>query len=161
MSEYHSILRFKYIFFPTGGALGGGVAAFTCGNKFQPVSQVIATMSQERRERLASKIKHLMNKIEVADVILFAALVSGDCSIRSKVMGELVDYLRHEMSMALVEWGHCLGLIPKSLLHQIEDCSVALSTRSVFFLTSFPLWLIDFCWALMSGSLFVSKNIFR
>lgn len=92
----------KLSLFP-GGALGGGVAAVTCGNKFQPVSQVIATMPQERRERLANKIKNLMNKIEVADVILFAALVSGDCSIRSKVVGELVDYLRHEMSMALVE----------------------------------------------------------
>ncbi|GIX87636.1 uncharacterized protein CDAR_453111 [Caerostris darwini] len=88
---------------PIGGALGGGVAAFICGNKFQPVSQVIATMSQERRERLANKIRQVMNKINVTDVVVFAALISGDCSVRSRVIGELVDYLRHEMSMALVE----------------------------------------------------------
>lgn len=86
-----------------GGALGGGVAAFTCGSKFQPVSQVIATMSQEKREHLANKIRQIMNKIDVTDVVVFAALVSGDCSVRSRVVGELVDYLRHEMSMALVE----------------------------------------------------------
>lgn len=88
---------------PIGGALGGGVAALTCGSKFQPVSQVIATMSQEKREHLANKIRQIMNKIDVTDVVVFAALVSGDCSVRSRVVGELVDYLRHEMSMALVE----------------------------------------------------------
>lgn len=90
----------------------------TCGTKFQPVSQVIATMSQERRELLANKIKNLMNKIEVSDVILFTALVSGDCSIRSKVVGELVDYLRHEMSMALVEWH---SLIPVFIYQNLCD----------------------------------------
>ncbi|GFT64004.1 uncharacterized protein NPIL_530701 [Nephila pilipes] len=89
--------------FPIGGALGGGVAAVTCGNKFQPVSQVIATMSQERRERLANKIRNIMNKIDVTDVVVFTALISGDFSVRNRVVGALVDYLRHEMSMALVE----------------------------------------------------------
>ncbi|GFQ94341.1 uncharacterized protein TNCT_246021 [Trichonephila clavata] len=89
--------------FPIGGALGGGVAAVTCGSRFQPVSQVIATMSQERRERLANKIRNIMNKIDVTDVVVFTALISGDFSVRNRVIGALVDYLRHEMSMALVE----------------------------------------------------------
>ncbi|GFY38612.1 uncharacterized protein TNIN_387341 [Trichonephila inaurata madagascariensis] len=89
--------------FPIGGAVGGGVAAVSCGTRFQPVSQVIATMSQERRERLANKIRNIMNKIDVTDVVVFTALISGDFSVRNRVIGALVDYLRHEMSMALVE----------------------------------------------------------
>ncbi|XP_015928294.1 protein C19orf12 homolog [Parasteatoda tepidariorum] len=86
-----------------GGAVGGVFAAATMRYSFFPASQVIATMSQVHRDRLASKIERIMQNFNVSDIALLATMISGDCLLRNRVVTELVDYLRQEMSLALVE----------------------------------------------------------
>ncbi|XP_035214751.1 protein C19orf12 homolog [Stegodyphus dumicola] len=86
-----------------GGALGGIIAAAASHNKFLPASQVIATMEQERRDYLAEKVRNIMQSIDVTDIAVFAAMVSGDITIRSRVMDALIGYLRNEMCLAFVE----------------------------------------------------------
>lgn len=85
-----------------GGAIGGCAAAIISHQKFLPAVQVIATMQPEQRDILARNVRRIMENIDVSDIAVFAAMVSGDLAVRRKVITALIGYLRTEMSMAIV-----------------------------------------------------------
>lgn len=89
--------------FILGGTLGGCVAAMISRNKFLPAVEVIATLQPEKRDILAQSVRRIMASIDVTDVAVFAAMIAGDVTIRNKVVVALVDYLRTEMCMAIIE----------------------------------------------------------
>ncbi|XP_054710953.1 protein C19orf12 homolog [Uloborus diversus] len=86
-----------------GGTLGGCAAAVLARNKFLPAAHVIATLQPEKRDRLVQKVKIIMDGIDVTDVAYFAAMISGNAALRNKVVFALIDYLRTEMCMAIVD----------------------------------------------------------
>lgn len=72
-------------------------------NKFLPAVQVIATLQPEKRDSLAQNVRRIMASIDVTDIALFGTMIAGDVTIRNKVMAALVNYLRTELSMAIVD----------------------------------------------------------
>lgn len=96
------IFIFNKIYFSLGGAVGGCVAACT-SKRFLSVVEIIQYMEDERKEALAQNIRGIMANLNVTDVAPFAAMMMGDTALRNRVIGELIDYLRTEMSMAIAD----------------------------------------------------------
>ena len=91
------------MFFSLVGIIGS-CAASLAAKDFLPVAEVLASMEPEKKEILSHNVRRIMTDVNVTDVAPFAALIAGEPAIRRRVVGELVNYLTTEMSMAVA--GH-------------------------------------------------------
>ena len=60
-------------------------------------------MTPEKQELLSQRFRNITADITVTDAVPLAAMIAGDANLKSRVVGELVHYLRTEMSMAIVD----------------------------------------------------------
>ncbi|CAL1278044.1 unnamed protein product [Larinioides sclopetarius] len=84
-----------------GAAIGAAIAAAT-GENFKPLVQVIAEWPDEAKRHLADNIETIMRRIDVQDVAVLAAMVTGAApALRAEVLAAVIGFCQNEMSLQI------------------------------------------------------------
>ena len=79
------------------------MAAVAAKGKFKPVHQVISEMSYRQREELTERIRKVFVNLDILDVVSLMAFLAGNLTVRDQVLQILLNYMRNELRMQIVD----------------------------------------------------------
>lgn len=85
--------------FSTGGAVGGGLAAYYTWDTYEPVGKVILNMDKQQQQKLFDSVNKITSKLKLEDVTMLQAAIVGDMLLRNQLLNLVVEHVKNNLNM--------------------------------------------------------------